>query len=185
MRIFLFLFIFISIQAYAQSASGSMDCAVTGSVVIASEEGKFKTYSGIKGGVKANEKLTLNYRVGSNSIYIELKREVGEKDIVVNQYVDKLGVDISVQKNKNGGFILTNSTYQHSLSFLPDYIQIYANEIFFIKRYYKNDWDGIFSSVDHLNSSTQTLTLNCRHTNDNMDAAFKIFNSEKGNSSKK
>ena len=179
MRLILFLIIIFANKTYAQSVSGSMDCTVTGSVVIASEEGKFKTYSGIKGGVKANEKLTLNYRVYINSIYIELKREIGEKEIVTNQHIDKLGADISVQKNKNGGFILTNNRYQHSLSFLPDYIQINAFEIFFLKRYYKNDWDGIFSYVDHLNSSTQTLTLDCRHNNDNMDAAFKIFNSDK------
>ena len=72
MKFFLILIILISSQAFAQSADGAMDCTVTGNVVVASEEGKFKTYSGIKGGVKANEKLILTYKVSNNSIYIEL-----------------------------------------------------------------------------------------------------------------
>ena len=76
-----------SFSCKAQSAEGSMDCTVTGNVVVASEEGKFKSYSSIQGGVKANEKVILTYRVSSNSIYIDLKREQGEKDIVINAYV--------------------------------------------------------------------------------------------------
>ena len=175
MRIFLFLFIFISNQAYAQSVKGSMDCTVTGSVVVASEEGKFNTYSNIEGGVKANDKLSLNYEVMRNSIYISLERDKAEKNTVINAYLSSSDIDTTVEKVKNGGFVFTQTTYNHSISFLPDYIRIDELRELFISRYYKNDWHGIFSYVSPIGSFTQTLTLNCRHINDKMDAAFKIF----------
>ena len=60
--IFLVLLV-ASCSINAQSAEGSMDCTVTGNVVVASEEGKFKSYSGVQGGVKVNEKVVLTYKV--------------------------------------------------------------------------------------------------------------------------
>lgn len=168
-----------SCSSNAQSAEGWMDCTVTGNVVVASEEGKFKTYAGIQGGVKVNEKMLLTYQVRSNSIYIALKREQAEKNSIITVNLSTDNLDTKAEKNKGGGFIVEESTFQHSISLLPDYIRIKEFNELFISRYYKNDWHGIFSAVNNLESSTQTLTLNCRHTNDKMDAAFKVFTSFK------
>ena len=175
MKKFLLLIVFFLNQAYAQSADGAMDCTVTGNVVVASEEGKFKTYSSIQGGVKADEKVILRYTVYSESIYIGLERLGAEKTIIINAYISANQPSITGEKNKRGGFILTDTRYNTGISFLPDYIRIKEDGELFIMRYYKNDWHGIYSYVDYLNNSTQTLTLNCRHTDDKMDAAFKIF----------
>jgi hypothetical protein len=152
-----------------------MDCTITGNVVVASEEGKFKTYSSIQGGVKVNEKLILNYRVTNSSFYIELKRDQPGSNIIINAVHSADNRTAITEKLQYGGFIITEPKYNHSISFLPDYIRINEFREFFISRYYKNDWHGIFSNVDKTDSSTQTLTLNCRHTNDKMDAAFNIF----------
>ncbi len=180
MRYFVVFLSFLSSLAYAQSVSGSMDCTVTGSVVVASEEGKFKTYSFIEGGVKANEKLTLNYEVSGNSIYISLKRDRSEKDTVISAFMStNLNKDITVEKGYNGGHVLTENNHHHSISFLPDYIRIKEFRELSISRYYKNDWHGIFTNVNPMESFSQTLTLNCRHTNDKMDTAFKIFTGSK------
>jgi hypothetical protein len=179
MRFFLIALIFIFNQAFAQTASGSMDCTVTGSVVIASEEGKFKTYSAMEGGVKANDRLTLKYEVIKDSIYIELKRDRAEKNIVINAYLSSSNLNTTAEKGYDGGFILTEKLSKKSISFLPDYIRIKEFKEFFLSRYYKNDWHGIFSNVSNIDTYTQTLTLNCRHTNDQMDTAFKIFNVKK------
>lgn len=179
MKKLLILTLFFSTQVFAQSADGVMDCTVTGNVVVSSEEGKFKTYSGITGGVKANEKLILNYQVSNNRIYIELKRDQTEKKIIINTFKSTDQISTTAQRTQNGGFILNESKYNFSVSFLPDYIRINENDEFFISRYYKNDWHGIFFSVDNSSSTTQTLTLNCRHTIDKMDSAFKIFTGNK------
>lgn len=174
MKKLLLLIVLFSNHAYTQSADGAMDCTVTGNVVVASEEGKFKTYSSIQGGVKANEKVTLRYTVGSESIYIGLERLLEDK-IISNTYISTSSVDTTAEKNKRGGFILTDNRNGNSLSFLPDYVRFKDIGELFIRRYYKNDWHGIYSYVNYINNSTQTLTLNCMHINDKMDAAFKIF----------
>jgi hypothetical protein len=178
MRYFFLALFFIFNQAFAQTASGSMDCTVTGSVVIASEEGQFKTYSGIEGGVKANDKLTLNYNVRNDSIYIALKKKDGaENNIVINAFLSSSNLDTTALQGDNGGFVLTerSSSLNKSVSFLPDYIRVKQFKEFVISRYYKNDWHGIFSNVNPRESFAQTLTLNCRHVNDKMDDALKIF----------
>ena len=175
MKQLLLLIVFLSNQAHAQSADGAMDCTVTGNVVVASEEGKFKTYSSIQGGVKANEKVILRYTVRSNTVYIGLERLVAEKTIIISTYKSTDDLNTTAENKRGEGFILTETKYDTGLSFLPNYIRIKEHGELFIKRYYKNDWHGIFSDVDYLNNSTQTLTLNCRHTNDKMDAAFKLF----------
>jgi hypothetical protein len=179
MKKLLILTLFFSTQVFSQSVDGVMDCTVTGNVVVASEEGKFKTYSGFPGGVKANEKLSLNYRVTNNSIYITLKRDQPERNIVIGYGLSTKDLSTTAEKGPNGGFIVSDSTEGHSISFLPDYIRINDLDQFSI-RYYKNDWHGIFSSVNTFSSTTQTLTLNCRHTIDKMESAFKIFTVGKG-----
>jgi hypothetical protein len=179
MKIISIILIFFASQAYAQTVKGSFDCTATGVAVVASEEGKFKTYPSVKGGVKANENLTIEYSVSNNSILLSLKRDQVEKNIVINAFLSSDEIDIKTEKVKNGGFILTDSRYSHSVSFLPDYIRINAFREFFISRYYKNDWHGIYSNVSNGDSFTETVTLNCRHTNDKMDAAFKIFTGNK------
>lgn len=171
----LILIILFSSHAYAQVIEGTMDCTVTGNVVVASEEGKFKTYSGTKGGVKANEKVALNYLVSDNSIYIELKRDQVENNIVINFVLSSSNVDTIAEKYKNNGIVLRQNEYKHSISFLPDYIRIKNFAELSISRYYKNDWHGIYSYVNPADATIQALTLNCRHINDKMDAAFQIF----------
>lgn len=175
MRYFCIVLIFISNQVFAQVASGTMECTVTGSVVIASEEGQFKVYSMVKDGVKAKENLTLNYDVGNDYIYIELKRNRADNNIVINSHLSTKNLETTAVKSSNGGFVLINKNFNHSISFLPDYIRVKGFREFVISRYYKNDWHGIFSDVRPTETFAETLTLNCRHTNDKMEAAFKFF----------
>ena len=120
MKIISIFLIFFASQAYAQTVNGSLDCTATGVVVVASEEGKFKTYSSVKGGVKANENLIIEYSVSSNSILLSLKRQQAEKNIVINSFLSTDEIDTKAEKEKNGGFILTDTRYSHSVSFLPD-----------------------------------------------------------------
>ena len=178
-KLFLFLFAFIPHLAFAKEAEGSMDCIVTGNVVVSSEEGKFKTYAGIKGGVTTNEKLNLSYSVMGSSVYIALKREQADKNILVSAYLDSKNEKIFAERVRAGGLVIRDTEFNHSISFLPDFIRIYEFRQFKISRYYKNDWHGIYSYVEPFDLSTHTLTFNCRHIIDRMEEAFKIFNGYK------
>lgn len=168
----------ISIQAFAKDVEGSMDCVVTGNVVVSSEEGKFKTYAGLQGGVSKNENLNLSYSVTGSSIYIALKREQADKSILISAFLDSTDSQTYADKGDSGGFVIRESrlNWNRSVSFLPDYIRINEIREFVISRYYKNDWHGIYSFVSPLDLSTHTLTFNCRHTRDKMADAFKLFN---------
>ena len=179
MKRYLILLLIYTNHVGAQSVVGVMDCTVTGNVVVSSEEGKFKKYSGIQGGVEVNEKLTLKYEVTNNGIYIGLERNNDKNEIIINAYYSLRDAENKFERDKNGGIIATQSKYNHGISLLSDYIRITEFRDFYLKRYYKNDWHGIFSYVDLFNMSTQTVTVNCRHTNDTMDAAFKIFSNNK------
>lgn len=178
-KILFFIIFVLHNPSIAQSIEGVMDCTVTGNVVVSSEEGKFKTYSGIQGGVKINEILNLIYSVTSNSIYIKLKRNKNENNTVIASYLSSSDVDTTAEKGKGGGFVLEQTKFNHSVSFTPDYIRIHEFKELVFSRYYKNDWHGIYVDVSPLDLSTQTMTLNCRHTNDKMDTAFKTFSSFK------
>jgi hypothetical protein len=169
------LAILLSTQAYAQFVEGAMDCTVTGNVVVASEEGKFKTYSAMQDGVKINEKLTLTYNVGIDSVYIALKRAQSDKNIVINSFLSTNDSGIVAEKVQGDGIILSHKQSERSISFLPDYIRIKEHKDFAISRYYKNDWHGIYSYVNPPDSFAHTLTFSCRHTNDKMDSAYKLF----------
>ena len=180
MKKILILILFISSQVNAQSVDGAMECNVTGNVVVASEEGRFKTYTSIKGGVKTNEKLILEYKIRSKTVFMSLKRNQAENNTLISTFITTEKPEIIVKKDSSGGFILTDPMYQHGLSFLPDYIRIKDFDELTLSRYYKNDWHGIYSQVDGPGAFTQTITLDCRHANDKMDAAFKLFTGHLG-----
>ncbi len=157
----------------AWAVIGSMTCKVTGNVVVASEEGKFKQYSGLKDGVKNGEEVKLAYSVSPNSVYIGLERmkENGFEGLT-GIY---LAADAKYERSTDGGII--GSRKSEDLSLMPDYIRV-SNGIgqeFYLSRYYKSDWHGIYVWLSGPDHWVHTMTLNCRHNNDQMDTAFKEF----------
>ncbi len=152
---------------------GEMECTVTGNVVAASEEGKFKQYSGIKDGVKTGDNLRLEYRFATHGTYIGLKRRNVEKEIVINAYIGKKNSGYKVDRSKNG---LILEDYLTAISFLDDYIRIqWIDSQLYLSRYYKNDWHGIYASVRGPELFTHTIAINCRHTIDKIDEIFKLY----------
>jgi hypothetical protein len=178
MRKILILAFFVANQAYAQRVEGVMDCTVTGNILVASEEGRYKHHSGIEGGVEANEKLRLSYTVSEDRFYMRLERQNPEAEIVFSSY---LGIDdADVEGGPGGGFVMSRRESIETASFLTDYIR--AREEggeFMLHRYYKNDWHGIHVKVVPIAPYVLSTTLNCRHTTDNMDQAFSVFNDGK------
>lgn len=153
--------------------NGEMNCTVTGNVVVSSEDGKFKQYSGFKEGIKSGDSLKLEYRFANHGAYLALLRRNPKEDVVVSTYIG-FKDDNNIKHQKNG-LILSDKTFGEA-SFLQDYIRI-SNVFgdFYLSRYYKNDWHGIYVRVDVLQFTSQTMTVNCRHTIDSMDNVFKIY----------
>ena len=166
-----------SFQASAQVVNGKFDCKITGSTVEASEEGKYKSYSGMKDGAKAGDDSTLKYTVRKDSVYISMELNNDKKDIIINGHFSSSNVDsdYKVERNKDSGIFIEKTEYDFSLSLLPDFIRLKGFKELTLKRYYKNDWHGMFVDYYPLETYVVVLAFNCRHTNDQFDRAFKIF----------
>ena len=166
-----------SSPAYAQTVTGQLNCKITGSTVEASEEGKYKSYSRVKDGAKAGDDSILKYTVSKDSVYISMERNNDKKDTIINEHFSssKIDLDYEVKRTKDLGIIIRENEYDFSLSLLPDYIRLKTFSELTMKRYYKNDWHGMF--VDYRSNETHVVVLafNCRHTNDQLDKAYKIF----------
>jgi hypothetical protein len=165
----------INAEPTSKSIKGKMDCRVTGNFVIASEEGKLKQYSGMKDGVELNEQINLIYSASKGSLYASLERPKKQKNnIVINVYFNLDDTETQGEKSKRG-VILKNNLGE--LSFLDDYIRINSlSGSLYLRRYYKNDWHGIYARIFGPDTFTHTITLDCRHTEDRMEEALTELN---------
>lgn len=165
------LSLFITSKAIAQQVNGSMDCKVTGNVVVSSEEGKFKRYSSIKDGSKEGDKLVFRYTIRDSGLFLSLENEL-TKHIELNTVFDFK--DGKLERPKSRGLIY--SAPYTEVTFSDDYIRL-ENPFgkIFISRYYKNDWHGIYLMLNAMELTTQTMTINCRHNNDQMETGYKFY----------
>jgi hypothetical protein len=119
--------------------------------------------------------LTPDNQVSSNSIFITLAGGAENKTIIGEALFTR-NPTTRAEKNKSDGFVISDrNIIDKSVSFLPDYIRIQNFDELILSRYYKNDWHGIFVSVNNISMFTQTLTLNCRDANDKLSDALKAF----------
>ncbi len=171
---FLFGMVFFSCAVFAQD--GYMTCKVTGSAVIASEDGRFVQYSSVTGGTKSGDDLILTYSLGAiGKFFISLHHINDPKKIIISAYLSDSSLEIE-RTSKGTIFSMQNT----SVSFLNDYIRV-DNKGFgalYLVRYYKNDWHGVYARFDGPTLYTQNLTFNCRHQKDQMDAVNSKISSQ-------
>jgi len=158
---------------FAQSIEGGFNCKITGSTVMKSEEGKYRSYLGFKGGAKVNDETTLRYNVDEEYVYIEMTRKDNKADFIINQI---LGAEDDVERSKNRGIIISNDSQGGSISLLPDYIRVKnISKEFSLARYYKNDWHGMLVEHSPADLYVMVFAFNCRHTNDQLSNAYNRF----------
>lgn len=184
-KYFILIALLISIfKLYAQSVQGRLNCNVTGSLVAASEEGKYKTYSKIKDGIGLNDKVILEYTARPKSIYIAMKSPQKDKDITItSEYIDfeDSPKNVETHINPDNGIVISKKSFNHSISFQSDYIRIKNFGELALVRYYKNDWHGIYTKMYPNESVTQVLAFNCRQVDDKIESALKIINPPNNN----
>ncbi len=98
---------------------------------------------------------------------------------IVSQRFDLNDQNIALNVNPDGGLIINEKTYNHSISFQPDYIRVREFRQLALRRYYKNDWHGIFVHSDPRESIAQFMAFNCRHSEDNLEAAARLLSEKK------
>ena len=155
----------------AWAVKGSMSCKVTGNVVVASEEGKFKQYAGFKDDVQQGDELKLEYEVLTDSVEIELAKM--DRKPVSWAYAHQR--DAKFERSQNGGIVGDDKL--GTISLFPDYMRTQSGAFGELRmwRYYKSDWHGLYMAYGHREPTGHSMTIDCRHTNDQIDAALKEF----------
>ena len=152
--------------------SGNLACTVTGNVLISSEEGKFKEYKGFKDGIKTGDTLNFEYRFSDNTFNMSLKKI--DQKIIINTNIFNHDKQLTGSVNPNGFYVIDK---YDKATLSDDYIRIYsiAYGELIMRRYYKNDWHGMYTNLNHEDMSSLISTINCRQIKDEISYANNIY----------
>ena len=184
--LFTFIFIIISQNIFAsnikewnkwmhesrKSIDGEMKCKITDQFVLEVKDGKPARFSHITNEPKIGDTLNFTYSSYNERMKIVLKNPQKEYFDMQIPAVKGLGMKSKVIRFKE------DSVYQQSLYMTEDKIgydlswAIYRSHLH-MKRYYKNDWEGIFTDI--YESNTIIITLDCRHKTDKIGEMINLY----------
>mgnify|MGYP001378857515 CR=1 FL=1 len=196
--LFTFIFIIISPNIFAstldewnkwykekvnnKTIKGEMTCKITDQVIMDVKDGKPIRYSSYKDQAKVGDRLSLIYSSIGDKISIKLTHPS-------EQYID---TSISAEKGKGSDkkMVFFNNNpdgkmrhYYNTMSIYDDLMK-YKNHNFigsktiYMTRYYKSDWDGIFTGL--YGNQTHIFTFDCRNIVDKIDEIIDRFNTYPG-----
>ena len=169
---------------------GSMDCKVKSNSLIYISEGKPLEYEGRQNEFQVGDRLEITYGYGQYEnnrpgLYFYVKDELR------NNTHFKLLIGDSEPKpymstSDNSYIVEAGQAYKREFYLNEDYLSIKSNDVlglgdrldatFDLYRYYKNEWQAIISDRKGGNS-VHVYTLDCRHTNDELDDLKTAFKS--------
>ena len=194
--LFTFIFIIISPNIFASNLKewnkwfnknysgieSEMSCKITKQVVFDVDDGKPKTYDSYKDKPKIGDRLTLMFYAYGDILRLTVKHSL-EEYIENSMFAEKgKGIrskSISFRNNVNGilkYYFNTMRIFSDRISYqYSSFEQVINLEM---SRYYKSDWDGIFTSIN--GEQTQVMTLDCRSVSDKFDEIIKRYNTYPG-----
>jgi len=125
---------------------GEMNCKITDQIIVAVEDGKPKRYSGAKDQPDTGDNLTFRINATERDITFFLGNSLHE-------YLDR---NLRPRKGRLGGV-----QFGRPSDFLTDFFTISPDILLFrstnplfsetlqLHRYYKSDWDGLYTSAFH------------------------------------
>ena len=184
--LFTFIFIIISPNIFAsnikewnkwmhesrKSIDGEMKCKITNQIVLEVKDGKPALFSFVTGEPKIGDRLNFTYSSFNERIKIILKNQKKEyfnnnipavKGNGVKSKVIRFEEDTSVQQS----LYMTEDMIGYDFSFLG--LDNHLN----MKRYYKNDWEGVFTQI--YETQTQIISLDCRHISDEIGEMINLY----------
>ena len=185
--LFTFIFIIISPNIFASNLEewnkwmhesrkpidGEMKCKITDQIVLQVKDGKPERFTGITNQPKIGDTLNFTYYSLNERIRIILKNPKKEyfnnnipavKGNGVKSKVIRFEEDTSVQQS----LYMTEDKIGYYFSFVG-----LVNHHLNMKRYYKNDWEGILTNV--YETQTQIISLDCRHINDEIGEMINLY----------
>jgi hypothetical protein len=165
-------------HASATEFEGRMDCKVKTMRVTQIKEGIGEEFSGFRDSLKAGDSVSLNYEFLEDKVIFQLRdssRGNDYWDLYIKKYSD--GVDyyatdnalgVGIQEGDSQHFFSQDNIHSKGFHFtnMKTSFNVVDGKIA-LKRYYKNDWQGLYFS--HSGLQIIVFTLDCRHTKDKLD----------------
>ena len=173
------LLILFSTQAMADLV-GRMKCEVKSNDVITTKEGKPQKFIGYEDKFVVGDKLTITYENIYSTFSVEMNDPVRD-DHFMTASISGDDQDRSFHKSKysegillrskgfsNPRFIISSTEFENSIFANSEIISASNNlKSLELRRYYKNDWEGLYFSKFDL--ELQIAILDCRHISDSLD----------------
>jgi hypothetical protein len=173
------LLILFSTHAMADLV-GIMKCEVKSNDVITTKEGKPQKFIGYEDKFVVGDKLTITYEKMYSTFSVEMNDPVRD-DHFMTASISGDDQDRSFHKPKysegillrskgfsNPRFIISSTEFENSIFANSEIISASNNlKSLELRRYYKNDWEGLYFSK--FNLELQIAILDCRHTSDSLD----------------
>jgi hypothetical protein len=159
---------------------GIMKCEVKSNDVITTKEGKPQKFIGYEDKFVVGDKLTITYEKMYSTFSVEMNDPVRD-DHFMTASISGDDQDRSFHKPKysegillrskgfsNPRFIISSTEFENSIFANSEIISASNNlKSLELRRYYKNDWEGLY--VSKFNLELQIAILDCRHTSDSLD----------------
>ena len=165
------LFVFsTNLQAQASGFAGAMVCTVKSQHLQEIQEGKATTYSSYEKGIEVGDKIDFDYyqQDGNWSVSLGTKEQDAYLGTHRKKYLwprDKLHLS-------GGIFVAYESPIGDYGIFHSDVIRLRNLETnLVLKRYYKDDWHGVFSSLNN-DLVSWVFTFDCRQKRNELELAI-------------
>ena len=168
------LFSVMATSSHAQNTAidGAMECKVKSQQVQQIDEGRANTYSGFEGGLTIGSKIDFQYSQEDGTWEIALQPERQAKIFFDVFYrvtlLPRSRLDLS-----SGEFVVYEWMPDKKATIGNNTISYSDRKTHIIfKRYYKEDWHGVYSHLDY-DLISWVFTMDCRHKTNRLEAAIK------------
>ena len=150
---------------------GRMRCEIKSKGLEIIEDGKPKSYSGHEGDGKVGDILHFIYEINdSKALVIRLK----DPQIKSSFFLETFGLPDLKKKNSRPAFVYQDNYGRGT--FGKDFIGIDTLlGVLRMRRYYKSDWQGIFTRNQIASEGIYYFTLDCRHSIDLIDEVYETI----------
>ena len=149
----------------------ALTCKITDQVLLATEEGKPKRYSGFTDGLKVNDSINIDFEFNQKaSVYPVYDLSLANEDFSLLATLTS-----SYSAEDYEGVKYTWAKKEHSLTEDNIYVQNLVGETIILNRYYKNDWELMYATGSRIGFSSAIITANCMNMPTEFDEVLAVI----------
>ncbi len=177
------IFLFSGLQAHA-NVSGSISCVVKSNTVISISEGVTKKYTGFEDRFEVGDKLIFEYSAyrlrldrPTKFLYCSLEDKIRNDEAMGAMHSTGFDPKYDAKIYSNGLEVTSKNSVGENIGFGEDLIicEGVGGDLL-LRRYYKSDYEGIFtSSPAPIDLTAQVVTFDCRTIENNIQKVIDLF----------